>query len=92
MKNAEVRRRSGPLRLTAVANTMQGARLGMIVGKRAVGRAHERNRMKRVIRDEFRRRHAELADVDMVILVMAELGNRELRAHLSRLFESEVQR
>jgi hypothetical protein len=30
--------------------------------------------------------------MDMVILVMAELGNRELRTHLSRLFESEVQR
>ncbi len=71
---------------------MQGARLGMIVGKRAVGRAHERNRMKRVIRDEFRRRHGELAGMDMVVLVMAELGNQELRTHLSRLFESEVQR
>ena len=71
---------------------MHGARLGMIVGKRAVGRAHERNRMKRVIRDEFRRCRPELADMDMVIQVMAELGNQELRTHLSKLFESEVQR
>jgi hypothetical protein len=30
--------------------------------------------------------------MDMVILVMAELGNRELRAHLAKLFESEVQK
>ena len=64
---------------------MQTARLGLIVGKRGVHEAHERNRIKRVIRDYFRQRTQDLATLDIVIQVMAELDNCELREHLPRL-------
>jgi ribonuclease P protein component len=92
LKHSELRKRAGPLRLAAVANRMQCARLGLIVGKRAVAKAHERNRIKRVIRDYFRQQQQELAALDMVIQVMAQIDNAQLRASLERLFDAEVRR
>ena len=71
---------------------MQHARLGLIVGKRGVAHAHERNRIKRVIRDYFRQQQQELAALDIVIQVMAELDNAQLRAGLARLLDEQVRR
>jgi len=71
---------------------MQHARLGLIVGKRGVAKAHERNRIKRVIRGYFRQQQQELAPLDIVIQVMAELDNAELRTRLARLFDDQVRR
>ena len=71
---------------------MQHARVGLIVGKRGVAKAHERNRIKRVIRDYFRQQQQELAALDIVIQVMAELDNAELRAGLTRLLDGQVRR
>lgn len=76
--------------MSAVANTMHCARLGLIVGKRGVSKAHTRNRIKRVIRNYFRHQQRELAALDIVIQVMAELDNHELRAQLSQLLDSRV--
>ncbi|MDH3642282.1 MAG: ribonuclease P protein component [Gammaproteobacteria bacterium] len=92
LKHSDLRKRTGPLRLAAVANRMQHARLGLIVGKRGVAQAHERNRIKRVIRDYFRQQQQELAALDIVIQVMAELDNAELRAGLARLLDGQVRR
>ena len=86
LRHADLRNRVGPLRLAAVANTMQSARLGLIVGKRGVAKAHERNRIKRVIRDQFRQRRTDLGRSDIVIQVTGQIGNSELRAMLSQLF------
>lgn len=44
------------------------ARLGLIVAKKQVRRAHERNRLKRLIRESFRHRCATLPPLDMVVL------------------------
>lgn len=87
LKHPGLRKRAGPLRMAAVANTMQSARLGLIVGKRGVAKAHERNRIKRVIRDYFRQQQQELAALDIVIQVTAELDNAELRTLLVPLFD-----
>jgi ribonuclease P protein component len=67
---------------------MHCPRLGLIVGKRGVAKAHERNRIKRVVRDYFRQQQQELAALDIVIQVMAELDNSELRTLLARLFDT----
>jgi ribonuclease P protein component len=64
---------------------MQRARLGMIVGKRGVAKAHERNRIKRVIRDHFRQRRTDLGGSDIVIQVTGQIGSSELRAMLFQL-------
>ncbi|MCZ6642313.1 MAG: ribonuclease P protein component [Gammaproteobacteria bacterium] len=90
LRHSDLRNRVGPLRLAAVANTMQRARLGMIVGKRGVAKAHERNRMKRVIRDCFRQRRPDLAALDIVIQVTSQIDNSELRALLIQLFSPLV--
>ncbi|MFP6837324.1 MAG: ribonuclease P protein component [Pseudomonadales bacterium] len=86
LRHADLRNRIGPIRLTAVANNMQRARLGMIVGKRGVAKAHERNRIKRVIRDFFRQRRADLAALDIVIQVTGQIDNSELRGLLFQVF------
>jgi ribonuclease P protein component len=69
---------------------MQTARLGLVVGKRALRRAHDRNRAKRVLRDTFRRRREGLPPMDIVILVTGDASNRAYREALEALL-SELQ-
>jgi ribonuclease P protein component len=76
--------------MSAVATRMQSARLGLVVGKRALRRAHERNRAKRVLRDTFRRQREALPPMDIVILVTGDAGNRAFRESLEALL-SELQ-
>ena len=58
----------GPLRLAARANAVEMPRLGLIVGKRMLPRAVDRNRAKRVIRESFRQA-CGLPAMDMVVRV-----------------------
>lgn len=64
---------------------MHTARLGLVVGKRALPRAHERNRAKRALRETFRRRRAALPAMDIVIQVTADAASEAYRASLLRL-------
>lgn len=57
---------------------MHGARLGLIVAKRVVPRAHDRNRHKRVCREQFRLARSQLPAVDLVVQVLAPMTNRAL--------------
>lgn len=65
---------------------MQHARLGLIVGKKAVARASARNRIKRVIRERFRIAQSELPAVDMVVRVVGPVDRARLHKYLDRLF------
>lgn len=58
-------------------------RLGLIVPKKAFARAVDRNRIKRQIREGFRRQHDRLAAVDVVVQVRGE-------ARDGALFRSEL--
>jgi ribonuclease P protein component len=58
---------------------MQTARLGMVIGKRAVRRAVDRNRAKRVLRETFRTRRSELPCVDIVVQLTGPVGGADLR-------------
>lgn len=82
MREADIRKRVGPLRVLGKKNDMHFPRLGLIVGKRAVRNAAERNRIKRVIRDYFRRCQHELAGYDLVVQVMKDADNAKLRQSL----------
>lgn len=82
---ATVRERAGTLRMSAVANRMHTARIGLVVGKRALPRAHERNRAKRVIREYFRRCHDDLPAMDIVIQVTGDASSAAYRAALAGL-------
>ena len=72
-----LRLRRGSMWAAARPNDMDMARLGMIVGKRVLRRAVDRNRAKRVIREAFRQRPAMPA-VDVVVRVLSPLaGSRD---------------
>ena len=57
----------GLFAINALANGLGFARLGMSVSTRTVGNAVRRNRVRRIIREVFRERHAELPAVDLVV-------------------------
>lgn len=63
------------------------ARLGLALAKRRIARAVDRNRVKRVVRESFRRCRAELGSTDVVVLARsrtAELDNAALFIQLAR--------
>jgi ribonuclease P protein component len=61
---------------------MPSARLGLIIGKRAVAKAHERNRLKRVAREAFRLKRSELPALDIVLQVQGPIDSCTLRSKL----------
>ncbi len=70
----------------ATVEKKPNSRLGLVVAKKKVRRAHERNRIKRLARESFRLHQAQFnADIDIV--VMPKLGidaitNQELHQQL----------
>jgi ribonuclease P protein component len=59
---------AGPsLVLHACANGGSGARLGLVIGRRELPRAVDRNRVKRLLREGFRRERAALGAIDLVV-------------------------
>lgn len=86
LRRADIRLRDGPLRLNAVFNRMHDARLGLIVGKKAIPRAHARNRVKRIVRNRFRCCRATLGSVDVVVQVVGPVTPARLHQHLDQLF------
>ena len=74
----------GPLRLLAVPNRMHGARLGLVVPKRVLKRAVDRNRAKRQIRESFRLARPGLPAWDIVVVV-TRVG--DVRRSVDRLME-----
>lgn len=65
-------------------------RLGLAVPKKHVNRAVDRNRIKRVVRDNFRLKQHQLPDVDIVVIAKGginKLSKDELRAVLEKLWQ-----
>ena len=80
-KQNDYRITSGPLLLLARNNNMYHSRLGLIVGKKAVPTAVQRNRIKRIIRESFRLNKHTLSGTDIVILArkgLVSMDNRSL--------------
>lgn len=72
------------------ADPAVGARLGLAVSKKQARRAVDRNRLKRVIREQFRRRRTALPPLSLVVMIRssaAKASNLELSDALAVLFE-----
>ena len=50
------------------SNKLQRARLGLAVAKKNCKLAADRNRIKRIVRESFRKHQVELAGMDIVVL------------------------
>ena len=87
LRHRRYRQQSQGCRLYAAPNQLDHPRLGLIIGKRQVRLAVTRNRLKRVIRDSFRRHQHELPPADIVVQMFAAPDNAELQGILSRLWQ-----
>jgi len=79
------------LTILARANDGEQARLGLAIARKQVRRAVDRNRLKRIIRDSFRHRRAELHGLDLVVMARTravECTNAELHASLAMLWQN----
>lgn len=73
---------------------LNSSRLGLIVSKKNVKRAVDRNRFKRLIRESYRNRRNELPPLDIVVMArkgVEELDNKHLALQLAVLW-SKLQR
>jgi ribonuclease P protein component len=71
-------------------NELGHARLGLAVSKRVSKRAVERNRIKRLLRESFRRMRPRLPAVDLVVMAReqaAGLPGPELLAEIDALWQ-----
>ncbi len=65
-------------------------RLGVVVAKKNIKSAVQRNRIKRLIRESFRLRKQEFDTIDLVVLVrrgLDQMENLEILNQLNKLFD-----
>ena len=78
---------SGPsLLLLARENSLSHARLGLVIVKKNVRHAVDRNKVKRIARESFRQHRAELGNLDIVVLARKGVGDLD-NAALHALYQ-----
>ena len=68
---------AGSLLLLARCNSLGQSRIGLIVSKKVINLAVQRNRVKRLLRESFRLHHRKIPGLDIVILGRQGLGKRD---------------
>lgn len=72
------------------SNQKPYARLGIIVAKRYIKLAVNRNRLRRLIRESFRHHQEALKGLDIIVLMRSEwspLDNKALRVNIDNLWQ-----
>lgn len=81
---------SPQLTLLARFNHAENPRLGITLSKKRVKYAHDRNRIKRIIRQSFRTERHSFPNIDIVVVGKSgldKLSNQELFSLLSKLWK-----
>lgn len=79
--------------LLARENTVDNPRLGLTVAKKHLKRAHDRNRIKRIVRESFRLKQHELPNFDFVFVAkggISKLDNATLFDTLEKLWTRHI--
>ncbi|KKO06608.1 hypothetical protein LCGC14_0064160 [marine sediment metagenome] len=71
--------------LLARENNLDHCRLGLVIAKKSVRHAVDRNKIKRIARDSFRHNRAEMENMDIIVLARKGLGDLDNTA-LHKLF------
>ena len=88
--------RSGDALLTVFArpNSLGVARLGLAISKKHLKLAVDRNRVKRLIRESFRRHQTRLQGLDIVVMARAGIktqSNEQIQQSLARHWQRVIQ-
>ena len=73
LRRPDIKVVKGPVQLKAQRNAAGCARLGLIVPKRGIAKAYDRNLVKRVIREQFRTAQGRLPALDIVAVSYTHL-------------------
>lgn len=79
--------------LMLVSKSVQAPRLGIVVAKKNVKSAVQRNRLKRIIRESFRLRQEEFGTIDIVVLArqgLDKMNNQEVLIQINKLFDELI--
>jgi len=83
------------LTLLARKNTLNHPRIGMAIPKKHIKHAVGRNRIRRVVREQFRHQQHQLPAIDIVVIAkagIADLSNEEINKILDKLWRKLIQR
>ncbi len=81
------------LTLLSRQNDIEHARIGLTVAKKHLKRAHDRNRIKRIVRESFRLKQHQLPSYDFVFVAkggIGKLSNQELFETLDKLWQRHI--
>lgn len=67
-------------------NQVNTPRLGIIIAKKHVPKAHDRNRLRRVVRETFRNIRCHIKNFDIIFLARSDLKNLDNRVLRNSLF------
>lgn len=92
---AEIKVSCPQLLILAIKSGYETPRLGLVIAKKHVRQAVQRNRIKRLIRESFRKHQQLLIEVDIVILTRSgadTLDNTVFAALLEKLWQDLIRR
>ncbi|CAL4317719.1 Ribonuclease P protein component [Buchnera aphidicola (Eriosoma lanigerum)] len=75
-------------------NTFSYSRIGLIISKKNINKSHERNRIKRLIRETFRLSQHQLLNMDFLVIKKKQLNkinNKKLIDSLNNLWKKYYQ-